>query len=297
MNDKFVQNVIDLRGDKGRKWLDSLPEKIAMYERKWDLTIGEPFHLSYNYTAPAKRIDGTNVVLKISYPDDPDFISGVEALKIFAGQSLPKLLEEDIDDGVILMEQVLPGKTLDTLGDDERETYIACGVLKKLWRPAPQNELLIQLPTWLNGFKRHQDKYSGSGPFPNELFSHAEEFLKTADLKKGILTHGDFHHDHILSSGKDEWVVVDPRGIIGHPLYDVATFLYNPRRTLLGNPNVEEIVKKRIAIFSSELGADKEDIVQWGITQSLLSAIWSLEDHGKGWEYGIKFAELLTKLK
>jgi len=112
-----------------------------------------------------------------------------------------------------------------------------------------------------------------------------------------MLLHGDFHHTHILSSKRDEWLAIDPRGITGCPVYDVATFLNNPRPSLLKKPNIKQIIKKRIEIFSKEFDMDKKEIIEWGITQSMLSAIWSLEDHGRGWEYGINFAELLFEIE
>jgi hypothetical protein len=42
---------------------------------------------------------------------------------------------------------------------------------------------------------------------------------------------------------------------------------------------------------------DTQKIIDWGISQALLSTIWTLEDHGKGGENTTKFAQMLSEMK
>ena len=66
---KFVENTIALCGERGEKWLDTLPETIAELEKKWPIKAGNPFlNLSYNYVANAELADGKSSVLKIGLP-------------------------------------------------------------------------------------------------------------------------------------------------------------------------------------------------------------------------------------
>jgi len=46
-----------------------------------------------------------------------------------------------------------------------------------------------------------------------------------------------------------------------------------------------------------ELGLERERLLAWGVVHSVLSAWWSIEDHGYGWEYAIACAELLAALQ
>src|SRR5690606_4671155 len=39
--------------------------------------------------------------------------------------------------------------------------------------------------------------------------------------------HGDLHHDNILSSARG-WLVIDPKGVLGDPAYDLANVFINP---------------------------------------------------------------------
>ncbi len=302
MNDVFIKNAIAVRGkEAGQKWLDSIPDLIQEYQKKWSITVSEPFTLSYNYVAPAKRADGAQAVLKIGFPSDNEFLSEIEALREFNGQGIIKLLEFDREKGIILLERVLPGRPLSTLENDEEATRIAAGVAKKLWKPASKSNLLTPLERWYKGFERYRARFTThSAPLPEDIVSRGErlfsQMLETT--QEPMLIHGDFHHLNILSSERDGWLAIDPKGVIGDPAYDTAVFLYNPIPMLFKKEPILNIVKKRIDIFSRELGIEKKRIISWGIAQSVLSAIWSVEDNqaGEGSDYTIKFATLLLEL-
>src|SRR5690606_26100930 len=40
--------------------------------------------------------------------------------------------------------------------------------------------------------------------------------------------HGDLHHDNIIGDGHGGWLAIDPHGLIGDPVYDVANIFGNP---------------------------------------------------------------------
>ncbi|ETZ04729.1 aminoglycoside phosphotransferase family protein [Holospora undulata] len=49
-----------------------------------------------------------------------------------------------------------------------------------------------------------------------------------------ILLHGDLHHNNILQNA-DGWFVIDPKGVIGKPAYEVVAFIRNPMLELLNH--------------------------------------------------------------
>ena len=51
----FVNNIIQAFGEAGRRYLADLPDLLTGAARRWDLTLGEPFLLSYNYVCAATR--------------------------------------------------------------------------------------------------------------------------------------------------------------------------------------------------------------------------------------------------
>jgi streptomycin 6-kinase len=48
--------------------------------------------------------------------------------------------------------------------------------------------------------------------------------------------------------------------------------------------------------LAEQLGFDRARLIGWGFAQAVLSAWWSYEDHGHGWEPAIALAELLGEL-
>jgi hypothetical protein len=127
MNDEFIHNITTMCGEAGRAWLGNLPSIIQEYEQRWNFRAGPPFQLSYNYVAPADLPDGGGAVLKIGFPGNPEFRSELEALRQFDSQVIVRLLECDPENGVILLERIIPGTPLDQWGDDEQQTRVAAG--------------------------------------------------------------------------------------------------------------------------------------------------------------------------
>ncbi len=109
MNEEFINKIIALRGDVGKKWLQNIPETIKKYEKEWRIKCLSPFPLSYNYVTPAKTNDDKTVVLKLSFPDNHEFPLEIEALNFYDGIGSIKVLYEDIKNGAMLLEMAEPG--------------------------------------------------------------------------------------------------------------------------------------------------------------------------------------------
>ena len=140
----FLRNIRNAFGVQGEQWLLDLPSLLAEAAEKWDLTLGEPMLLSYNYVCAAKRADGTDVVLKMGVPNR-EFISELTALRHYNGNGAVRVLEADDEKYMFVMERLKPGEMLASLEDDEKRTEIASKVMTRLWRPAPSGLPLIQL--------------------------------------------------------------------------------------------------------------------------------------------------------
>lgn len=302
MNDKYVKNILTYKGDVGKKWLDQIPTLIKTYEQLWSITVGSPFQLSYNYVAKATRVDGQPVVLKIGVPDTSTFWAELEALRIYNGNGSSKLLAFDTKDKVMLLEKLEPGFPLSLLDDDDKATHILATVLKKLWYPVTVDHLFPTLEERFEGFTRLRKTFNGqTGPLPEKIVSDGESLYKhlLETSTEPYLLHGDFHHDNVLSATREPYLAIDPHGVVGERAFDTATMLRNPKHFFKNNPDPKKILSRRIAILSEELGIDKERIKQWGIAQNVLSAIWTLEDHGVDgdWKTSISIADALSTLQ
>jgi streptomycin 6-kinase len=292
--------MIELYGEEGRAWLDRLPDILAACEERWGLTIGAPVgNLSFNYVAPAVLADGTEVILKTGLTDE--FPSQPEALRHFDGHGMAQLLAYDEHDAAMLMERLMPGISLRVVEDDEAAISAAAEVMRKIWRPLPQNH--YPFPTvgdWGKGFIRLRKLYDGgTGPILPAMFDKAEQLYAelTASMAEPVLLHGDLHQDNILSAERERWLAVDPKGLIGEPVYETGALLRNFWPDILSIADPRPLMVRRIDQLSAELGFDRERIYNWGFSQAVLSVLWSLEDTGKIGNEALYFVEILNAIK
>jgi streptomycin 6-kinase len=89
-----------------------------------------------------------------------------------------------------------------------------------------------------------------------------------------MLLHGDLHYHNVLSSG-GAWKAIDPKGVVGDPGYEVGASFYNPMPRILEVPNLEQILVRRVAQLSEELGMERARIRGWGLAQGVRNA-WSM---------------------
>jgi len=296
----FANFMIELAGGEGRAWLDRLPSILAACEERWNLTIGAPVgNLSFNYVAPATLADGTEVILKTGLTDE--FPSQPEALRHFGGHGAVQLLAYDERDEAMLLERLKPGTSLRAVEDDEAAISAAVAVMRRLWRPLPEQHYLF--PTvndWGRAFADVRKLYDGgTGPFPVAMFDKAEKLYAElcTSMTEPVLLHGDLHQDNILSAEREPWLAVDPKGVIGEPAYEVGAILRNFWPDILSIPDPKSLMARRIDQFAEELGFERERIYNWGFSQAMLSALWGVEDTGKLSDEGLYFVRLLEAIK
>lgn len=298
--EELVRNATELRGAEGAEWANRLPTLVADCGRRWSLEVGAPFpELSQNWVAPALRADGTASVLKLSFPEDPEFGTEAQALRLFDGRGIARLFELDLDRGAMLLERLEPGVSLDTVEDDEEAMSIAADVLRRLWRRAPADHpfpLVSDLARGLMRLRRHFG--GGTGPLPARLVEEAETLF--AELipsqAEPVLLHGDLHHGNILAARRRLWLAIDPKGVVGEPAFDTGALLYNPTE-LLDESQPGKILKRRIDQLAGELDLEGARVRGWGLSRAVLAAYWSWEDSGEVWEEALIFAELLEAIK
>jgi streptomycin 6-kinase len=298
--ERLARTAVELRGEAGAVWVNGLPAIVADCERRWSLTVDRPFaDLSFNFAAPAVRADGTDVVLKIGFPDR-ELLTEAEALRLFDGRGAVRLLEADLDQGALLLERLQPGEPLAALTDDEEATAIAAQVMRRLWRPVPPEHAFPSVADWGRGFARLRATCGGtSGPLPAALVDRAERlFAELVDsMAEPVLLHGDLHHMNILAAQRQPWLAIDPKGVVGEPAYETGAFLRNPMPRLLTMPRRDRVLARRVDRLAEELGFDRTRLRDWASAQAVLAGIWSWEDHGHGWDRWIACAEILDGLE
>ena len=297
--DGWAAKIIDIHGEVGREWLGQLPTTIAECASKWSLDVLPPFEeLSYHYVTPATRTDGLSVVIKAGVPSE-ELTREIKALCVFDGNGIVQLLDADTDLGVMLLERLRPGESLADIDNDEELTRAAVPVMLQLWTPAPTDHCFASVADWAAGLSTLRSHFEGGyGPFPRDLVNTARNLFAEllAPLSERTLIHGDPHPQNILSSQRMPWLAIDPQGVVGDPLYDVATFAGSLPR-LPAESDQERFLARRLDQLADELDLDRRLIAKWGLAQSVLSGWWSFEDHGGGWEWAFARGRLFESLQ
>ena len=230
------------------------------------------------------------IILKLS-ADIDGLKQEVVALNAFAGFGTVEVLAEK--EGQILLTRAVPGTSLKTYfpSQDNEAIQITCEIIKRLHQaPLPPENTFPHIRDWLKILDQEWDIPIQDLKKSREL---RDQLLATS--AEPVLLHGDLHHDNILQNGKD-WVVIDPKGVIGEQAYEVAAFIRNPIPELLDSENAANIIKNRITAFSKILGFDAKRIQDWCFVQAVLAWAWALED-GIGSSYFKYFTEIIQLIK
>jgi streptomycin 6-kinase len=278
----------------GQAWLELLPALLAEAQARWQIAVGPPFDLSFNYVAPGITADGRAIVLKLGVPN-PELTAEIQALRLYAGHGAVRLLDADDDKGILLMDRINPGTSLTSVLNDEQATRIAARTMRGLWQPPAQGHAFPSVESWASGLKRLRKRFDGGpGPFPAQLVDLAEHLFTDllSSATRSVLLHGDLHHLNILLS-HEEWIAIDPKGVVGEPEYEAAALLENPAPELYTDIHVQ---RRRLDVLADELNLDWNKLLAYGIAHTMLSAWWSYEDGQDEWESACACAGTLASL-
>lgn len=296
-------------------WLRQLPELVAAYLERWELVPTGELPLSRSYVLPVERADGRQCVLKVQ-PTDVAGLDGAEQELLglrLAGPVAVQVVDEDARNGVMLLERVSPGTTLEHLAemDDDAATQAMAMVIRDYGRPLDDPVALGLRP--LEEFAEVFERFdrgphggaarrraaaapetrlsvvlgldeSGTSIPPMRLARRtAERVLEEllADDPQPYLLHGDLHHGNVLEDDQRGLLVIDPWGLWGPRTADVAPALENPIDLVARVADVDSLVGRRLAIYAEVLNADTELLTAWCYAYNVIRALWSLEDRGE----------------
>lgn len=267
------KNINDQYGEQGRKWLADLPKRVRQIAAVHGLSdLKAVKNLSYNYVMTGMQTSQP-VILKLGLD-----ISGLKreamALKAFEGLGAVNMLAEE--DGMLLLERAIPGVSLKSSfpENDSEAIRITCDCLNRLHSaPIALNNRFPYVKDWLAALDKDWE-------IPLHFLQKARVLRDNLMLTSAreVLLHGDLHHDNILQNDSI-WMVIDPKGVIGEPAFEVAAFIRNPIPELLTLDTAAwHIIQNRIIHFAKLLSLSEQKILDWCYVQAVLAWAWALED-------------------
>jgi len=243
---------------------------------EWNVTLDEIRETPTSLIGFGVR-NGVRVVLKITKQVGDESHSG-EVLKAYGGKGAVRVYESEPN--AVLLERLEPGEQLVNLvrqSRDDEATNILAEVIAKL----ANHEAPIDCPTvtdWGRAFDRYLK--SGDEQIPREVVEEAREMYAelASSQRQTMLLHGDLQHYNVLFDNERGWVAIDPKGVIGELEYELSAALRNPIELpdVFANPVT---INRRLETLTSKLNLDYSRALRWSYTQSILSAIWDIEDN------------------
>ena len=280
--ERFLRYATREFGKEAEAWLAELPSILARCCDKWDLTLGRPTEeIKVNYIAYVEMSNGEEAVLKVGVPHG-DFSAEMEALAIYEGRGINRLIDCDKALNAMLLERLRPGKMLDSVGNAHEQSEIAARILQELHAtPPPSHHTLPHFMDWMRGAfadaRSCKDLERARGYI--EQIPRVEsmmEILMESDEPQ-ILLHGDLHHWNILSDADRGWMAIDPKGVIGASCLDVGRFINNAMGFGETAAEKREILLEAVTIFSGVLGENEERMFAGAFCDKIMGSSWSLK--------------------
>ena len=268
----FISDVVKERGETGRKWLEALPSKIDKYCDQWDLTVdGDPMHGYLGLVLPVRR-GSESFVLKVTWADE-ETKDEAASLRVWDGQGAVKLIEADIDKGVMLLEALDAHTTLSSVPVEEA-VDVASGLLRRLAVPAPDG--MLRLTSYAErlsqAMKERWDRLNQ--PFDKQFLEVAQkEVERLAPSAANLLINQDLHYDNVLSGTREKWLVIDPKVVAGDPEFGMAPLLW--RRPECATDEIGLTKRFKQIVRVAKLNEDRA--FGWTLVRTVDYWLWALD--------------------
>ena len=275
---ELIHHVTAICGRDGEEWIDGLENNVRELEDLWSIKAHQPFAAGeYNYVAP---VTGSEfAVLKLAPPyKTVEIFAEAAYLREHNGNGVVKLIAENCARKAILIEHALPGKNLTECFKDDEPASVdpAIYALKvSLLPPPPDTTDVTTLDAWFDGLRRFE-----STDFPADYAIKALELYDKLSSRadRQFYLHGDFHPGNIVDATREPFLIIDPKGIIGHIGYDIACFLNNFHWWQEKKPDVKSRLDKAVSQFAEAFDIDPLVLRQWAFAQMVIGAWWNYED-------------------
>lgn len=204
---------------------------VEKYRKLWELSeIEFQKSLSTNsliFYAVSKQYG--RVILKALINNG--FDKEILACKLFQGENFCKIYEYSLEDQVYIMERIMPADTLYESAPRNDRIKIVGRIFKGLHKTDIPDSAFPTYSEWFEAGKEGTKNRKDCEELYQYLYS-AERMLADINQKysRNLLLHGDLHHENILKNENGSYTVIDPKGVIGDPVFDLSRFILDEFR-------------------------------------------------------------------
>ncbi|MDD4494238.1 MAG: aminoglycoside phosphotransferase family protein [Eubacteriales bacterium] len=266
----------------GQEFYQKVSADIKTYSEKWHLEIEELVdYFSVNCIFKCKSAQFGNCILKIGRPSKWT-IAEFQTLIEYSGNRFCKAFNADIDNGIILEEQINPGIRL----RDEKSLIKRLSVFSELYNGLHIESNTAEIyPTYFDWVNRIT-KYMNDKKEYNELYLYmckARDICVTLrkSYSKKLLLHGDFHHDNILLSETGQYKIIDPKGVVDDPIFDIPRFILNEfyDNNDISFVDYQNHIEKVIDYLENSLKVPSDIIKKCVFIETVMANCWNVESN------------------
>jgi len=195
----------------------------------------------------------------------------VEALRAFGEYRAVRVLEVRLEERAILLERVQPGTTLASTASEDEAMRVVAQLLAARWPAVPEDCVATPLADVASALDRPE--FERAKAITSELL---------ADSVEPVLLHGDLHYDNILTSNRAGHLLIDPKGFVGDPAFDIGYLVSRPMPSARDALPLRDAIDRRLAFLPGATGLDARRVASFAYVAAALSVAWAREDRDPG---------------
>ncbi|MFF1818992.1 aminoglycoside phosphotransferase family protein [Kribbella sp. NPDC058245] len=266
--------LIESHQDESPEWLAALPTQLDEYLARWELTrSGDFLNGAASLIVPVVRRDGTAAMLKLQ-PRNEESEAEALALRTWSPNDVVTVLEDDQATSTLLLER-LHGRTLNAVPDHVEATRILAELMARLIVvPAPPE--VRTLEDIATEMVEEAADLKLDDPAEQRLVNrYADQVRELIPESGDRLLHWDLHYGNVLASGRQPWLVIDPKPLAGDPAFELFQALHNRWDDLVATGNLDQAIRDRFDLMVDITGIDRDRALAWTAGRVLQNVLWA----------------------
>ncbi len=266
----------------GAEFFDQLKLKLPYYLKKWQISeVTLIDYFSVNCVFKGVSAEYGKVIMKIGKPSKETYTE-YHALADYRGRGFCRAYQADLNEGVILLACIEPGIRLRDESDLKKRLKAFSGVYTGLHTEPENSDVYPSYLDWvsrISTYMKHREDFIELSDFMTRAEGICLELGKKYTSK--MLLHGDLHHDNLLLSEGGQYLIIDPKGVIGDPIWDLPRFILNEYEPSWLYENRLSHIQTIICWLSDHLNIPYRVLCECFFVESTMAVCWDVEDGGK----------------
>lgn len=237
--------------------------------------------------------------------DERSLVAEAAALAAFGPACAAEVVAVRPKEGVLVLEEVVPGTPLAHASTERGAAEAVGDLLRSGWPPPTDEAPFHPMEEWASLLRGEPAGVASPEPgtvrriraaVPTHLLDHARRILVEleSDAAPERVLHGDLHWDNVLECERRGFVLVDPKGFVGEPAFDLGYLVSRPGPLARDGLPARRAVSVRLAVLCERTGLDRARVLRWAYVAAVLSGLWELEDRRDGWAAALEMARIVA---